>query len=80
MVGTFCPCLVYVIIMDAACIWDKMVIPVGITMCEFQEESEIHEIHCGEPLSPCPSFRAAFRLTNKSPSKTQLEQNKTSKL
>lgn len=57
MVRTLVPYLFYVIIMDAAYIRDKMVIPVGITMCEFQEEREIHEIYGGEPLSPGPSFQ-----------------------
>lgn len=28
----------------------------GNAICDFKEESEIHEIHCGEPLASCPSF------------------------
>lgn len=57
MIRSFCPYLVHVTITEAAFVRDKMAVTVEILVCEFQEESQVHEMHCGEPLSSCPSFQ-----------------------
>lgn len=72
--------MVHVIIVEAAYIWDKMVITAGITTFEFQEESEIHEYTVGSHFLVVLPSSAKFRPPNKSPGKAQLEWSKTGKL
>lgn len=57
MVRSFCPYLVHVTVTEAPSMWDKTAVRVKILVCEFQEESQVHGMHCGEPLSSCPSFQ-----------------------
>lgn len=66
--------------MEAASIWDKMAITVGISACEFKRKAKFMKCTVGSHFLVVLPSSAKFRLTNKSPGKPRLGWNKTGKL